>query len=416
MKNPLGVGGPPPVRTKPWAALESPNYLLLWVGFIVTNVGNQALQVANLWQVYELSRSPLELGLTGLFQALPLFIFGVYGGVLADVFERRRLLIISQALRFVAVLLLALLTQLEIAEVWHVYSLTFANTVFGMLDRPARQAIIANVVPREHLFSAVSLQIASTQATRLVGPSIAGVAIAVVGLAATYYAITASVLAAVVLLLVMRVPGVQERVAGGVSFRAAGEGLRFLLSTPLLVGLIALDAGITFFGSFRPLLPIVAEEILHAGPVGLGALFAAPGVGAVIGSSAVVMMGESRRRGLLVLAGTLLYGLLVMPLGFSQSFLLSLLLAGGLGLFDAFGATVRQTSVQLATPDALRGRVTSVHQMFSMGAPSLGYVQIGVMASLVGEPAALALGGALCMVTAASVLLWWRSRGLDVLS
>ena len=402
------------LRPKPWAALESPNYLLLWVGFMVTNVGNQALQVANLWQVYQLSRSPLELGLTGLFQALPLFIFGVYGGVLADVFERRRLLIISQGLRFGAVLLLALFTHLGMAEVWHVYALTFANTMFGMLDRPARQAIIANVVPREHLFSAVSLQIASTQATRLVGPSIAGVAIAVVGLPATYYAITASVVLAVVLLLAMRAPGVQERVAGGLSLRAAAEGLRFLLNTPLLMGLIALDTGITFFGAFRPLLPIVAEEMLHVGPVGLGMLFAAPGIGAVIGSGAVVLMGEGKRRGMLVLAGTLLYGLFVMPLGYSQSFLLSLLLAAGLGLFDAFGATVRQTSVQLATPDSLRGRVTSVHQMFSMGAPSLGYVQIGVVASLVGESAALALGGMLCLATAAVVMIWWRRKGLDV--
>lgn len=397
---------------RPWAALSSPNYLLLWVGFIVVNTGNQALQVANLWQVYELSRSPLELGLTGLFQALPLLIFGVYGGVLADVFERRRLLLASQALRFVAVLLLALLTQFNVAEVWHVYTLTFANTVFGMLDRPARQAIIANVVPREHLFSAVSLQVASVQVTRLVGPSIAGVGIAVVGLAATYHAITLTVVVAVALLLVMRVPGRQERATGGASPRAALEGLRFLLNTPLLIGLIALDTGITFFGAFRPLLPIVAEEVLKVGPAGLGALFAAPGLGAVVGSGAVVLMGEHRRQGVLVLAATLLYGLCVIPLGYSQWFLLSLALAGGLGLFDAFGATVRQTAVQLATPDVLRGRVTSVHQMFSMGAPSLGYVQIGIMAAFIGEAAAMALGGTLCLVTAVVVLWWWRRRGI----
>jgi MFS family permease len=397
---------------RPWAALSSPNYLLLWVGFIVVNIGNQALQVANLWQVYELSRSPLELGLTGLFQALPLLVFGVYGGVLADVFDRRRLLLASQALRFVAVLLLALLTQLNAAEVWHVYTLTLANTVFGMLDRPARQAIIANVVPREHLFSAVSLQVASVQVTRLVGPSLAGVGIAAVGLAATYHAITLTVVVAVALLLVMRVPGRQERAPGGASPRAALEGLRFLLNTPLLVGLIALDTGITFFGAFRPLLPIVAEEVLKVGPVGLGALFAAPGLGAVVGSGAVVLLGERRRQGALVLAATLLYGLCVIPLGYSQWFLLSLALAGGLGLFDAFGAAVRQTAVQLATPDMLRGRVTSVHQMFSMGAPSLGYVQIGIMAALIGEAAAMALGGTLCLVTAVVVLWWWRRRGI----
>jgi len=399
-------------KPPPWAALASPNYFLLWIGFIVVNLGNQALQVANLWQVYELSRSPLELGLTGLFQALPLLIFGIYGGVLADVFERRRLLLASQGLRFAAVLLLAALTQAGDAEVWHVYALTFANTVFGMLDRPARQAIIANVVPREHLFSAVSLQVASVQVTRLVGPSLAGVGIAALGLAATYHAITLSVVATVALLLVMRVPGRQERAAGGASPRAALEGLRFLLNTPLLIGLIALDTGITFFGAFRPLLPIVAEEVLQVGPAGLGALFAAPGLGAVVGSAAVVLMGERRRQGALVLAATLLYGLCVIPLGYSQWFLVSLALAGGLGLFDAFGATVRQTAVQLATPDVLRGRVTSVHQMFSMGAPSLGYVQIGIMAALIGEAAAMALGGALCLVTATGVLLWWRGRGI----
>lgn len=128
------------------------------------------------------------------------------------------------------------------------------------------------------------------------------------------------------------------------------------------------------------------------------------------GAALVVLLGNVRYKGALVLLTTAIYGLLCIPLGYSQLFILSLLITAGLGFTDSVGATVRQTTVQLLTPDELRGRVTSVHQAFSMGAPSLGYVQIGIMASLLGPAEALALGGVLCVLTVGLVALWWRGR------
>ena len=401
---------------RPWVALESHNYRLLWLGFILANLGLQAQQVANLWQVYELTGSPLQLGLTGLFQALAILIFGLFGGVLADAFDRRQVMLVSQSLRLLVTLALGIVTQLGIAEVWHVYAATFLVTALGILDRPARQAVIANAVPRSHLFSAVSLQISSVQASRLIGPSLAGIAISTLGLTFTYYAITATVLLVIALVLALQYAQTQERGNTSFSLSAMLEGFKFIWAAPVIMGLIALDFGMTFFGAYRPLLPIFAEEVLRVGPAGLGALFAAPGVGALLGSGAVVLLGDRRFKTALALAGTAVYAFCLAPLGLSHLFLLSLVLTGGLGFFDSMAATIRQTTVQLAAPDALRGRVTSVHQMFSQSGPNLGYVQVGVTASLFGVGTALVIGAALCLATVVVVGIWWRRAGVRLVA
>ena len=400
---------PAPVR--PWASLLDPDYRLLLAGFAGNNLGTNALQVANLWQVYQLSRSALDLGLTGLFQAVPLLTLGLFGGVLADSFDRKKLIVIAQAMRFAVTLALAVLTHFEQAEVWHVYGATMFYTLFGLIDRPARQAIIPNVVPRHYLFNAVALQMTSNQLSRLIGPALAGVLISIIGLTTTYYAIAGSSLLVILFLLMMRTATGRPEGAPQVSMRMLLEGFQFLWQAPIIMGLIALDCALSFFGAFRTLLPIFAEEVLHVGAAGLGLLYAAPGVGAVAGAAFVMLLGNVNYKGRLVLITTAVYGLVCIPLGYSQWFLLSLALTAALGFLDCVGATVRQTTVQLLTPDALRGRVTSAHQAFSMGAPSLWYLQIGITASIFGAAASLALGGVSCLATVFVIAFWWRKRG-----
>jgi predicted MFS family arabinose efflux permease len=341
--------------------------------------------------VYELTKSPLDLGLTGLFQAIPLLGFGMFGGALADALDRRLLINISQSIRFGVVLVLGLLTQLGTVEVWHVYASTLVFTAFGLFDRPARASIIPNVVPRALLFNAIGLQTTGNQMARLTGPALAGGAIATVGLSATYYLVAASALLAVVLMLMMR-PVDQHRVGfSALTVTAmALDGMRFLLASPVILGLILLDGALNFFGAFRGVMPILADQVLGVGPQGLGLLLAAPGVGSVLGSLFVTTLGQVAWRGRLVMGTSIIYGVCCLPLAYSPWFPVSLLLGGVLGFCDSIGATVRQTTVQVLTPDRLRG-------------------QIGLVASVIGAQAALLAGGILCCVAVLAVGVWWRS-------
>lgn len=414
MVTPSPVTPPPPPGgpIRPWASLALPDSRLLWLGFVLTQFATQSQQVANLWQVYELTHSALELGLTGLFQAVPLLVIGMFGGALADALDRRWVIYVSQVVRFVAVAVLALVTQLGAAEVWHVYASTLVFTAFGVFDRPARTALTPNVVPRHLLFNAIALQTTGNQLARLVGPALAGGVISVFGLAAMYWLIAGATLLVVALTMMMRTSGQRPVGFSALSVTAmALDGMRFLLSSRVIMGLIALDGALNFFGAFRAVMPIFADQVLGVGAGGLGMLLGAPGIGALLGSLFITSLGDVPWKRRLVMGTSLVYGLCAMPLGYSPWFGVSLLLAGVLGVCDSVGATVRQTTVQVLTPDALRGRVSSAHQMFTMGGPSLGYLQIGVVASIIGAPAALLVGGALCCLTVAAVGAWWRAAG-----
>lgn len=412
MLQPRPAGTDAPASDRPWASLALPNYRLLLAGFVLTQFATQAQQVANLWQVYELTHSPLELGLTGLFQAFPLITAGMFGGALADAVDRRALIVLSQVARFVTVVALAGVTQLGAAEVWHVYASTLVFTAFGLFDRPARTSIIPNVVPRQLLFNAIALQTTGNQLARLSGPALAGLSIAWFGLTVSYYAVAVSCGLVLVFMLLLRPTGQKPVGFSAMTVTAmAVDGMRFLLSKPVILGLILLDGALNFFGAFRAVMPFFADQVLHVGPEGLGMLLGAPGIGAVAGSVVITALGDVRWKGRLVMATSVVYGLCAMPLGYSPWFALSLVLAGLLGFCDSIGATVRQTTVQVLTPDGLRGRVSSAHQVFTMGGPSLGYVQIGAVASIVGAQAALLLGGILCCVTVAAVGAWWAATG-----
>jgi len=401
---------PAPAPSSRWGALALRDARLLLAGFALTQFGTQAAQVANLWQVYELTKSPLELGLTGLFQAIPLLGVGMFGGALADALDRRLLINVAQVMRFVVIATLAVLTQTGAVEVWHVYASTLLFTGFGLFDRPARASIIPNVVPRALLFNAIGLQTTGNQMARLTGPALAGAAIAGWGLSATYSLVAASALLGIVLMALMGPISQQRAGFSALSVTSmAVDGMRFLLSSPVILGLILLDGALNFFGAFRGVMPILADQVLSVGPEGLGLLLAAPGIGSVLGSLFITGLGQVAWRGRLVMIASVVYGLCCLPLAYSPWFPVSLLLGGVLGFCDAIGATVRQTTVQVLTPDPLRGRVSSAHQVFTMGGPSLGYVQIGLVASVIGAQAALLTGGVLSCIAVVAVAAWWRT-------
>jgi MFS family permease len=406
---PLAGQTPESVRpVRPWGSLAYPSYRLLWASLLFSTLAFQMGRMLNLWHVYELSGSALQLGLTGLFQAVPLIVFGLLGGTAADVLNRKLLLLASQAATLVLSLALAALTLADAVQVWHIYAVTAGLTVVNIVDRPARMSIIPALVPQSHLLNAITLHTTVMQLALLLGPLLAGLAITRIGIGDAYLAVALAYLPVIAALALLRVPTIVAEQRPRLNLAAMWEGLRFVTGRQVLLALLLLDTTATFFGGYRALMPIFAEDILRVGPAGFGALMGAPAVGALAGTAVLLGMGRIRRMGLTVILTTALYAGSLALFGASPWFLASLALAGLLGFWDSFGMSIRQTVVQMATPDHLRGRANAILQVFTMGAPSLGYVQAGIMASLLGAPGALVVGAGICGAVVLTVGARWR--------
>jgi MFS family permease len=297
---------------------------------------------------------------------------------------------------------LALGSALGWVTIWWIYTLTALSSAASTLGLPARQAIVPSLVPRQQLQSALSLNMISFQTATIVGPSLGGLAIAGMGVAWVYGIDALSFLAVIVALLLMRVGAISgER--RGVTLGAALEGLAFVRRTPLIWSTMVLDFLATLFGSATVLLPLFATDILAVGSTGLGLLYAAPSVGAVVASTLLSLRGPLPRQGAVLLWAVAIYGLCTMVFGLSGSFWLALLMLAGVGAADTVSMVVRQTVRQLNTPDAMRGRMTAVGMLFFAGGPQLGEIEAGVAARLLGGPLSVAVGGAACMLMVAVV-------------
>ncbi len=385
-------------RTPPLAPFRSRDFSLLWFGSFVSEAGSQMHVVAVSWQVYQLTRNPLALGGIGVARIVPLVLLALGSGVLADALDRRKLMLFSQIAMMFCSASLALASSLGFVSIWLIYAVTALSSAARTLGMPARQAIVPSLVPREYLSSALSLNIISWQTATIIGPTLGGLIIAGWDVSWVYWIDAVSFVAVIVALLLMRVGAiVGER--RPINLRAALEGFAFVRSNTLIWSTMLLDFLATFFSSATVLLPLFATDILKVGPEGVGLLYAAPSVGAVLASAILSVWGTLRRQGPILLVAVTLYGICTVVFGLSASFWLSLLMLMGVGASDTVSMVVRQTIRQLTTPDEMRGRMTAVGMLFFAGGPQLGEIEAGVAARLMGGPLSVAVGGLACVVT-----------------
>ena len=378
---------------------------MLWMSGFFGALGEQSRRTIDLWVVYQLSGgSPIQLGVVGLAQAAPILLMGWFGGVLADLVDRRKLLMMGQAARIVLALLIAGLAIAEVLQVWHVYAITFGMGLAQSLEQPARVSLIPGIVPRSHLLNAMTLQQAMRQGSMLTGPPAAGIIIGIAGEGAAYLAHAALYGPAFILLLFIK-SRPRADLGGLRSFRMGQtlDGIRFVLKSPFVAALLALDFLAAVLTSWRVLMPIFAVDILGGDSRTLGILLAAPAVGRLVGSSGMLIAGNVRRQGLFVLAAIMSYGVSVMLFSLSRELWLSLVLMAFVGGTDGAGALVRNTLIQIVVPDRLRGRVTAAVQMVAQSGPSLGQLATGLLAAAIGAPGALFVGGALAVASVAIV-------------
>jgi MFS family permease len=376
------------------------DFRLYWFGVVFSQLGVRGTIAVNLFHVFQLTRSTALVGVVGLSQAIALLVLSPLGGAIADRFDRRRLLQLTQSLSMVVTVGLALVTMAGIVQPWHIYLSVVLNTAAASFDQPARQALIPAMVPAEQLKEAFALLNPSREVAILVGPALGGLLTAIEGPQAMYLFDAATYAVLIVVLGVLAVPPLRaERHAS--LWASIRQGVSFVKSRPIILELMALDLSAMLFGAYRVVLPELATDVFGAGPTGYGLLAAAPSAGALLGSAAIFKMGRERPEGPTVLAATVAYGFTCILLANSPVITLALIAALGIGFSDAIATTIRHAVVQLETPDTLRGRVSSIYQMASRGGPSLGELNIGAVAGAIGPVTALTLGGLVPIGTAA---------------
>jgi MFS family permease len=306
-------------------------------------------------------------------------------------------------------LLLAVLSFSGRISLWSIYLLTALNAMAVSFDLPARQALVPNLVPARDLPGAFSMTSISFQIGAIVGPGVGGLVIAYWGIGYTYL-INAISFGAVLFALILMGNVPQQVVANkraAISWGSIKEGIDFILSKPIILSTMLIDFFATFFSSANTLLPSFARDVLHAGAVEYGWLAAAQSIGAALAALIVSQLRGIRRQGPVFLISVMAFGLATIAFGLSPTFALSMVFLAMIGASDSVSMIIRNTIRQLQTPDILRGRMTSVNQIFFMGGPQLGEVEAGVVAQLFGIPAAIISGGVGCILAVAAVIRKW---------
>src|SRR5215467_4472322 len=388
----------------PWSVLRNRNYALLFWGQLISAAGTQMQVVAVSWQVYLLTHSAVALGIIGLMQAIPRLIFSLVGGVFADVFDRRKMLIIIEILLAATSAALALCTIFNVISIIIVYIVVLIAASVSAFEFPTRQAIVPGLVPREQMTDAMSLNMAMMQLTFILGSTLGGFIIAWLGIANTYWIDVISyfvVIGSLLLMVVPRIP-VEKRARAG--FGALADGMRFLRVHPVILAVLSLDFFATFFGSPKSLLPVYASDILHVGPTGLGILLAATSIGAVALAPFTGYIGRIPRQGFGVVLAILGWGICIAAFGFSSGPLwLSVVLLAGAGAADMVSMILRGLIIQLTTPDEFRGRISSVNAMFVIGGPMLGQFESGLVAGIFSPEFSVVSGGLACIIATLAI-------------
>lgn len=381
------------VKEHKYPALRYRDFRLIWGGQLVSNSGTQMQIVAINWHIYLLTGSPIGLGIVGLARFIPIVIFALIGGSIVDAHNRKKILLLAQVILGTFSAILAFLTFTNTITPNLVYVLTALTAAAMSLDSPARQALVPNLVDRKHLSNAMSLNVIMFQLGTVIGPALSGFIIAGFGVGAVYLINTITFICMIIAILNVKNDGAIKGTKTPVSISSMLEGLKFVRSRTMIWSTMLVDFFATFFASATVLLPIFAQDILKVGPQGLGFLYAAPSIGAVIAGFVVAHAGVLKRQGKILLWSVAIFGIATIVFGISKNFWLSLVCLAVLGAGDSVSAIIRNTIRQHETPDHLRGRMVSVNMIFFMGGPQIGEFEAGLLAAAVGGPISVVVGG-----------------------
>ncbi|HEX9879691.1 MAG TPA: MFS transporter [Candidatus Binatia bacterium] len=385
-------GPQPETRRNALATLRHRDFRLLWLGQLVSTMGDQMQTVAIGWHIFILTDSSLQVGLVGLSRVIPFLLLSFIGGAMADRVSRKRLILCTQSVLMLTTVSLTAATVTGLVTPGFIYIVSVISGAATAFDGPARQSILPNLVPRNEVSNALTLQSLLRNTAQILGPSVGGVVIGMFGLGWTYGVNVATFLGVITALLLMSVvPAPKGRASRG--WDAVLGGFYFVRNEPLILLAILLDFCVTLLRSYRVLLPVFVRDVLVLGPEALGALHSAGAIGALGGAAVLGSIGDMRHKIALMIGAYAIQGVFLIGFGFSGTLPMAFLMLAGFGIGNVVSEVLRNTYVQLRTPDELRGRVTALGAMFTAGGPQLGQVNLGALASLYGPIPAAFLGG-----------------------
>lgn len=409
-----------------FASLRHRNYRLYWCGQLISLIGTGMQTAGQAWLVLELTHSGLQLGLVGALQFLPVLLFTIFGGVFADRWPKRRILLVTQSVFMIQALLLWILVATGDVQLWQIYVLAMLLGLTSCLDQPARSAFIVEMVGREDLSNAVALNSSLLSLTRIAGPGFAGIIIAASGVTQLFLLNALSFLAMIVALALIDTSALfaQALRSGSKSdpggkgkpqntWQSLREGVDYVMKSPSVVLLILVVGLVLLFGAnYNVVLPLIATDVLHVGARGFGFLSASMAIGSLI---AALWLAWSNARPTIrrVLLGTLVFGVLETAFALSRIYLLSLALIASAGAVEAIFGALAITAIQIAVPDHLRGRVISVYILFFTGSIPFGYLLAGWLSSLYGVSIGLIICMLLSLLTTAVGWIWRKPAEKD---
>lgn len=409
-------------RKERFVALQHRDFRLLFIGQFLSFIGSQMQFTAINWHVYELLQGQemqvtlfgrtfalgaeaLGLGSLGLVRIIPVLFFALYGGLMADSFNRKKLVLWMNVLLVFPAAILAFLSYSGKASVWAIYLLTAIASAAVAFENPARSGIVPNIVPKEHFSNAVTVATMISQIAAIVGPALAGVLLMRANVGLIYAVNAVSYLAIVISMLMMSYKGKRPEKSEGFGWKALTEGFRFVYHEKIIWSSMMLDFVATFFASANTMLPLVAGDILKVGARGYGLLSTAQSAGALAASALLSLRDDIRRLGPVLLGSVAIFGAATALFGISTNFTLSYLLFAATGAMDTVSMVIRNSVRQIITPDHLRGRMTGVNMMFFRGGPQLGELEAGLVASAFGVPFAIISGGLLTIACVGLIAL-----------
>jgi MFS family permease len=387
------------------AAFRYRDFRLFWLSLFISNIGSWMQMTAVNWLLYQLTNSPVQLGLNGIFRAVPAIALGLISGTFADRYDRRWLMLWTQLILGALSLALGILDHAGHIQAWQIYVFTFITSSVGSFDGPARQALFPSLVPRSVLPNAVALNSLLWKGAALLGPTLGGIAIAAMGTAGAFYANAASFLAVVIALLLMRASSLpKERHRHFLT--ETQEGFSYIVRRPVILGLTVMEAFGSMFGLDHAMLTILASDVFRVGAEGFGFLQSARGLGAVVGSAIFIGMGHRSAQGKILFVSAILYGIGFALFGLSPSFPIALALLTFVGATDTVWGAARGTILQMLTPEKFRGRVMGVFQLSNRGLHPLGQTETGFIVPLIGAREATFAGG--MIISIMTLLTVWR--------
>lgn len=372
-------------------AFENRNFRLYFIGQTISLVGTWLQMVAQGWLVFELTHSAFWVGVVSACLTAPSLLFSLWGGVIVDRFPKKRILLFTQASAMILAFVLGILTVTQIATVGVIGLMAFLLGVVTAIDAPARQAFVAELVGKNRLASAVALNSAAFNATRIIGPSIAGFLIALTGVGVAFLLNALSYIAVIIALIAI-VPHPHKTPPPQEIWRSIREGVHYAFTHPVIGTLLIFVAMVSVFGwSFSPMLPVIAREVFHVGATGLGQLYAASGLGAVTATLLISMFSNRMRPSVFIVGGNLVFSVAMILFTMTSRFEWGLvwLFFSGLGLLSQMA--MANTTIQSLVADRMRGRVMSLFILMFLGFSPVGSVEIGIMTEHLGPGLALRL-------------------------